>query len=86
MKEAHTKLNLKAWAITSGIMWTLAISWIITLAIMGKGHTAFHVIDQYYLGLLSPNIKGLLIGIPLAFIDGSLFGLVFAWLYNKLAK
>jgi len=53
---------------------------------LGIGNTPFDLIDQFYLGWLTPTIGGLILGIILAFIDGLIFGLLFGWVYNKISK
>ena len=76
------KLNVKSFALTCGTIWAFALFlltwWII--AIEGPtGEITF--IGRIYLGYsISP--AGSLIGLVWAFVDGLLFGALFAWLYN----
>jgi hypothetical protein len=79
------KLSVKAFAIACALIWGLGIFcltwWIIVLE--GAGGPAG------FLGRIYPGYAitplGSLIGLVWALIDGFLGGLVFAWLYNKLA-
>ena len=80
------KLNIRGWAVASGVLWAIYVCWIIVLAMMGKGTAAFDSINQIYLNLMTPTAPGLIIGVAIAFIDASIAGAIFAWIYNKLAK
>ena len=79
------KLSLKGVAIACGILTALAVAWSVIMALTGKGMAPFNFFNQFYLGLLSPNAAGLVIGIVVAFIDGLVCGAIFAWLYNRFA-
>ncbi|HJN50406.1 MAG: bacteriophage holin [Pseudomonadales bacterium] len=80
------KLKVKAFALTCGIFWGLALFlltwWIIALEGV-TGEVTF--ISRVYLGYsISP--LGSVIGLAWAFVDGTVAGLVFAWLYNLIAE
>jgi len=79
------KLNVKAFGIASGILTAIWVAWIVVIAMMGKGVVAFEMLNQIYLGLLAPTAKGLVIGVVIAFVDGTVGAMIFAWIYNKLA-
>lgn len=78
------KLNIKAFALTCGILWGLglfALTWWI-LAFDGS-ISAPTLIGRVYRGYtITP--WGSLIGLIYAFIDGLIGGAIFAWLYNRL--
>jgi len=81
------KLNVKAFALTSGLVWGLGLFmltwWIIAFGGGATGETT--LIGRVYLGYrISP--VGSIIGLVWAFADGLVCGAVFAWLYNKLTK
>jgi len=79
------KLNVKALALTSGILWGGAV-WFATLWLLLRGHdgTLIRQLDHFYLGY-SFSFVGSFIGLVYGFIDGAIGGELFAWLYNKLA-
>ena len=80
------KLSVKAFALTSGILWgasvCLATLW---LLMMGSDGLLIRHLDNFYLGY-SYSAVGAFVGLAWGFVDGAVSGAVFAWLYNKLAK
>lgn len=76
------KLNAKAFALTCGSIWGLAIFLLTWWIIAFEGSTGeITLIGRIYRGYsISP--AGSLIGLVWAFVDGLLFGAIFAWLYN----
>ena len=79
------KLNIKALAIASGLIWGVGVflmPWWIMLFEGATGQPT--LIGQVYRGFnISP--LGSVIGLVWALIDGTVCGAVFAWLYNLLA-
>ncbi|MCK5879928.1 MAG: bacteriophage holin [Holophagae bacterium] len=79
------KLNVKAFALTSALVWGLALFcltwWIIFFDGASDGATA---IGRVYRGYTITPI-GSLIGLVWALVDGLIGGAVFAWLYNRFA-
>lgn len=79
------KLNAKAFALTCGLIWGLglfALTWWIIAFDGATGERT--LIGQLYRGYtISP--AGSVIGLVWAFFDGSIGGLIFAWLYNLIA-
>jgi len=77
--------NVKAFALTCGILWALAVflmTWWVYLA--GGGNTLM-TLGRFYIGYsISP--LGSVIGLIYGFVDGLIGGAIFAWLYNRLAK
>lgn len=78
------KLNVKAFAISLGITWGLALfllTWWVYL--FDYSTFDFTFIGELYRGYnISPI--GSLIGLIWGFIDGFIGGGVFAWIYNRL--
>jgi hypothetical protein len=80
------RLNVWAFALTSGILWGLGVFfltwWII--AFMGPTHDPI-VLGYVYRGYdVSPI--GSVIGLAWALVDGFVCGAIFAWLYNLIAS
>lgn len=79
------KLNVKAFALTCGILWGLGLFfltwWII--AFDGPGNSPM-LLGRIYRGYsLSPI--GSVVGLVWAFFDGLVGGAAFAWVYNRFA-
>jgi hypothetical protein len=81
------KLNAKALALALGIMWSLGILIMSIIALTSTTylHNIVDFMSSVYLGY-SLSLTGVLTGMVWAFFDAAIGGLVFAWLYNKLAK
>jgi len=80
------KLNVKALACASGLIWGLGLfllTWWLIAFEGSSGEATF--IGRVYRGYnISPT--GSLIGLLWALVDGAIGGAVFAWLYNTLTK
>jgi ABC-type phosphate transport system permease subunit len=79
------KLSLRALALTSGILWALALflTGVINLIGRGYGDSFLKVMASIYPGYhASGSIGDLIIGTLYALLDGVICGLVFGWLYN----
>lgn len=78
------KLNIKAFALTCGLMWGFGIFfltwWLITLE---GGNPAPCLLNRVYCGY-SITPVGSLIGAVWGFVDAGIGGAIFAWLYNLL--
>ena len=78
------KLNIKAFALTCGIVWGLGLFFLTWWIIAFDGSTGeITFIGRLYRGYTISPI-GSVIGLTWAFFDGLIGGVVFAWLYNKL--
>lgn len=79
------RLNVKAFALTSALIWGIGvflITWWIILFDGATGDSTFF--GRVYRGYsISP--VGSVIGLAYAFVDGLIGGAVFAWLYNMIA-
>lgn len=85
-REVRMKLNIKAFALTCGLIWGLGI-FLLTWWIIGfEGSTHdLMFIGHIYRGYdISPS--GSVIGLLWGFADGMVGGAVFAWLYNSIVK
>ncbi len=78
------KLNVKAFALSCGILWGIGLFCLTWWVILFDGASCDPTwLGSFYRGY---NISwgGSLIGLVWAFFDGLIGGLVFAWLYNCL--
>ena len=79
------KLNIKAFALTCGLIWglgRLCLTWWIIAFEGATGDPTF--IGRLYRGYsISP--AGSIIGMLWAFADAAIGGAIFAWLYNALS-
>jgi len=80
------QLNVKAFAVTCGLIWGFGLCAITWWVILFDGPSADPTfIARVYRGYsLTP--LGSLIGLAWALVDGLIGGAVFAWLYNTLAR
>lgn len=78
------KLNVKAFALTTGLLWGVGLFAMTWWLIAWEGQTG----DPTFFGRLyrGYNISplGSLIGLAWALPDGLIGGALFAWLYNRL--
>jgi len=80
------RLDVKAFALTTGILWGLAVCFsTLWLLAFGFGGQLISTLDHFYFGY-SFSVAGAFIGLAWGFVDGLVCGALFAWLYNKLAK
>jgi hypothetical protein len=79
------KLNVKALALTSALLWGIGIFTLTWWIIAFEGVTnEVTIIGKLYRGYsISP--LGSFIGFIWAFVDGLVIGAIFAWIYNKIA-
>lgn len=79
------KLNIKAFALTFGLLWGFGLFfltwWIIAFDGSSEGPNFLNRIYRGY--AITP--LGSVIGLVWAFFDGLAGGAIFAWLYNRLA-
>jgi hypothetical protein len=82
------KLNTKALALSSAILWGLA------MLVMGLANLIWGNYGQQFLQLMSSvyigyhathSIVGVIVGTLYGVVDGLVGGAVFAWLYNQFA-
>ena len=83
----NQKLNSWALATALGILTSISILVISIIAIKSSDylHNVVQFLSSVYIGYdLSPI--GIVLGMLWGFVDAAIGGLIFAWLYNKLAK
>ena len=80
------QLNVKAFALTFGLVWGVGLFLLTWWIIFFGGATGEPtLIGQVYRGYtISP--LGSVIGLIWALVDGLIFGALFAWLYNFLNR
>lgn len=79
------KLNVKAFALTVGLLWGVGLFCLTWWIILFEGATGeVTLIGQLYRGYCISPI-GSVIGFVWAFVDGIIGGAIFAWLYNLLS-
>jgi hypothetical protein len=84
--EDKMRLNIKAMAFGMGILWggAVLIVGIANLIWSGYGMGFLQVLASIYPGYkASRSIGDMFAGVLYALVDGGLFGLVVAWLYNR---
>ncbi len=78
------KLNIRSFAITTGIIWGFLIFvttwWLIARGLLVNEPTFIGQIYPFF--TISPF--GSLLGLIYGFIDGLILGAIFSWLYNLL--
>ena len=80
------KLNVKAFALTFGLIWGFGLFFLTWWIIVFDGATGeVTMIGRLYRGYSISPI-GSVIGLIWAFVDGLIGGALFAWLYNMLAE
>ncbi len=79
------KLNVKAFAVTCGLVWGLGLFLLTWWIIAFEGATGdVTLLGRLYRGYsISP--AGSFIGLVWALADGAIGGAIFAWLYNLIA-
>lgn len=83
------KLSVKAFALSSAILWALALFMVITfnMIIDGYGAEFLKVVGSIYPGYHpGTGVSSIIIGSLYGFVDAGIAGLIFAWLYNCFAK
>lgn len=83
------KLNVKAFTLAAGILWGGAILLIAlgNLLWPDYGQAVLEWAASVYPGYTPSTGSGsVVIGALYGFVDGAVAGLIFAWLYNLLAK
>ncbi len=80
------KLNVRAFALACGLIWGVGLFlvtwWIIAFGDAPEGPTWLGLIYRGY----TVTALGSVIGLAWAFVDGLIGGVIFAWLYNLIAR
>ena len=80
------RLNILAFGLAAAILYTIGVIWAFIMAMTGVSMVPYELINGFYLSWLSPTVGGLILGAVIAFVDGFIAAVIFAWLYNKIAK
>lgn len=83
------KLNVKALAITAGLVWGLAmfLTGLANLIWPTYGQAFLEVMTSIYPGHTpTASVGQVIIGTLYGVVDGAIAGAVFAWLYNRFAR
>ncbi|MHC4881957.1 MAG: bacteriophage holin [Planctomycetota bacterium] len=79
------KLNVKAFALTCGLIWGFGLCFLAWWLILLEGSTPEPTcLNRMYPGYTFTPV-GSIIGLAWGFIDAGIGGAIFAWLYNLLA-
>ncbi|MDP3981800.1 MAG: hypothetical protein Q8Q33_10355 [Chlamydiota bacterium] len=81
-----TKLSVKAFTLTSGLMWAGIVFFVGILNIIktGYGLAFLSLISSIYPGYHAEHtFLSVLIGTAYALLDGAICGLLFSWIYNR---
>jgi hypothetical protein len=80
------KINVKAFALTTGLFWGFGLLFITWWIMLFEGATGDNlIIGQVYRGY-NVSFWGSWIGFLWGLIDGIIGGALFAWIYNFLTK
>lgn len=80
------KLDIKAMALTAGLIWGLAmlVTGLANLVCSGYGQAFLSAMASIYPGYhASGSLFDTVVGSLYGLVDGGVGGLVFAWLYNR---
>lgn len=78
------RLDATAFALACGVLWSLGVAGIATLARIGWAERWESLLADAYLGY-GESPRGIVVGATWAFFDAAFGGYAFAWLYNRLA-
>jgi hypothetical protein len=78
-----TRLSVKGLGLALGVTWGAGVLILGLIGAVGWGRAVVDVLGSLYLGF-RPTLLGSVIGGVWAFVDGTLAGVVIAWLYNRL--
>lgn len=80
--RTHVRLSVKGLALALGLTWAAGVFVLGLVGAVGWGRELIDVLGSVYLGF-RPTPIGILVGAVWAFVDGTLAGVVVAWLYNR---
>jgi len=79
------KLNIKAFTLSCGITWGLAMLFLAWVSSFGWGIRDVTVIADLYLGY-GPTFLGGIVGALWGFVDGAIGGFLLSYFYNIFLK
>jgi hypothetical protein len=78
-----TKLDVRAFGLMFGCIWSAGVLALgIVSMLSNRGARAVKLFSTVYIGYKA-TLRGSLIGAAWGFVDGSISGIVIAWIYNK---
>jgi hypothetical protein len=83
------KLSVKGFGLACAILYLFCIVWAYVMKWAGVSSLPFDLFNGFYLGWLgavSNQALSLIVGLVVGFVDALIAGVIFAWLYNKIAK
>ena len=82
------RFNVRAMALAIGIMWAIVFFFVAAAqqALPTYGVAFLEVMDGLYPGYAPGGFGSVVVGSLYALVDGAIGGVVFAWLYNRLAR
>ncbi len=80
------KLNAKAFALASGVLWGLGMFVVTLISAMNGYATDFLLVMASIYPGFSLTFTGAFFGAVYGFVDGFVGGWLFAWLYNRFVK
>lgn len=83
MSGTYLKLSPKGMGLACGILWALAMVFIVILTLIfdGYGKPFIDFMGHFYIGY-EATVKGAVIGAVWGFVDTAIAGFLIAWLYN----
>lgn len=79
------KLNVRAMALSFGLIWGLGLMVLTWWIILFEGATGEPTLIGYVYRGYNISFTGSFFGLVWGFFDGAIGGIIFAWLYNLLA-
>lgn len=80
------KLNIKAFALSCGLIWGFCLCFLAWWLILLEGNNPEPTcLNRIYPGYTMTPL-GSIIGLVWGFVDAGCGGLIFAWVYNQIAK
>ena len=81
--ETHSTLGVISFGLALGTAWAIGVVLLTVVAgLFGWGVALAAVLQSLYLGY-GPSFVGDIAGAVWGFVDGFLFGILIAWLYNR---
>jgi len=81
--QTHSTLGVISFGLALGTAWAIGVVVLAAMAgLFGWGVPLAAVLQSLYLGY-GPSFVGAIAGAVWAFVDGFIFGVLVAWLYNR---
>ena len=81
--QTHATLGVISFGLAVGVAWAIGVVLLAAMAgLTGWGVALAAVLQSLYLGY-GPSFVGAIAGAAWGFVDGFVFGMLIAWLYNR---